>query len=340
VHDINPARQQRLQQASDAIGRQAPASDSQTGLPDALSGLGFAACLLVPLRAHGRILGNLYLLRSAARPAFSREEADLVEELALRSALALENARLHRELQHAVSLRDEVLAATSHDLRSPLSGIMLQGALLRRLLRTDPASPDADVHAKVIRGLDDIDAAIGRSLGLIQELLDAASLEAGRELQLDRRQTDLVELARRAIADHQARTTSYTFDLQVAGGPLVGDWDAQRLIRVLDNLLGNAVKYGGLRAIRVGLDREITAEGAWALLQVRDQGVGIPAAELERVFDRFYRGSNVVRQKRGVGIGLSGVRQIVEQHGGCVAVQSEEGIGSTFTVRLPLGAAG
>ena len=107
--------------------------------------------------------------------------------------------------------------------------------------------------------------------------------------------------------------------------------------RVLDNLLANAIKYspGGGR-IDVALRREARADGAWAVLTVRDEGVGIPAADVAHVFERFRRGSNVTRQFAGTGIGLSGARRIVEQHGGTIEVVSEEGKGSTFTIALPL----
>ena len=309
--------------------------------PAERSSLGLTAALVVDLLAHGRELGKIVLLRTSPRPSFGREDARLVDELALRCALAVENARLHRELQLAVRLRDEVLATTSHDLRSPLSGMQLQGVLLRRLLRagTADSAADADLHQRVMCGLDEMDAAIGRSLGLIQELLDAAALQAGRELQLDRRPTDLAALTRRVAAERQARTSFHTIQVRVAGdGPLVGEWDPLRLGRVLDNLLSNALKYSPQPdSITVDLAREADAEGEWAVIRVHDHGVGIPAAELGRVFDRFYRGSNVASGIRGVGVGLAGVRQIMQQHAGRISVESQEGVGSTFTVRLPLG---
>ena len=114
---------------------------------------------------------------------------------------------------------------------------------------------------------------------------------------------------------------------------LVGTWDQFRLERVLDNLIGNAVKYSP-RGGEIVLG--IAGDGDRAVLTVRDQGIGIPEADLPRVFERFHRGANVARRTRGSGIGLSGARQIVEQHGGTITVESQERLGSAFTVRLPL----
>jgi signal transduction histidine kinase len=122
--------------------------------------------------------------------------------------------------------------------------------------------------------------------------------------------------------------------LEAAEPGLVGSWDVRRLERVLANLLENAVKYspdGGEIVVRVARDDADST----AVLQVADTGVGIPAADLPHVFERFYRAGNV-GEIQGTGIGLAGVRQIVEQHAGSIAVESCPGIGSTFTVRLPL----
>jgi signal transduction histidine kinase len=119
---------------------------------------------------------------------------------------------------------------------------------------------------------------------------------------------------------------------------LVGLWDQDRLERVLHNLLSNAIKYspaGG--EVRVSIQRERTLGGDWAVVSVRDQGLGIPAAEVPRIFDGFHRASNVAGRISGTGIGLATARQVVEQHGGTLGVATEEGRGSTFTVRLPLG---
>jgi signal transduction histidine kinase len=154
-----------------------------------------------------------------------------------------------------------------------------------------------------------------------------------RPLQLDLQPTDLVALARGSIAEQQAASERHRIVLDAEPAEVVGQWDATRLGRVLGNLLENAVKYspaGG--EVRV----EVRREAGWAVVRVADQGLGIPAADLPHIFERFRRAGNVVGQVPGTGLGLAVVRQIVEQLGGSVDVDSQAGLGSTFTVRLPL----
>jgi signal transduction histidine kinase len=115
---------------------------------------------------------------------------------------------------------------------------------------------------------------------------------------------------------------------------LVGEWDELRLGRVIDNLLDNAVKYsprGGSVKVSIG-----TAEDGAAVLSVSDRGEGIPESDLPHIFERFRRGQNVEGRIPGTGIGLAGVQRIVEQHQGTIAVASKVGVGTTFTIRLPL----
>ena len=229
--------------------------------------------------------------------------------------------------------KDSFLAAVSHDIRNPLTSIKARAQLLQRRAMTlgaDEAQPIAD-------GLYAINQAAGRITVMINELLDVARLQAGRPLDLDRQQMDLVVLARQVASELQPSTEHHQIEVAAEPPNLVGEWDLARLERVLVNLLSNAIKYspeGG--AIRVEVAREQENGQGWAVLRVSDRGVGIPSGELPHVFDRFYRGSNVTGRIEGTGIGLAGARQIVEQHGGQVQVESEERVGSTFTVRLPL----
>ena len=172
---------------------------------------------------------------------------------------------------------------------------------------------------------------------LIDEMMDAAYLRAARQLDLKPGPVDLVGLAAAAVEEAQRTTNRHGITIDTASDSLVGTWDGARLSRVLGNLLGNAIKYspdGG--EILVRLWREEDEHGAWALLAVRDEGVGIPALDLPLLFERFRRGANVAGRFAGTGIGLAGAKQVVEQHGGAISVTSAEGRGATFTVRLPM----
>jgi signal transduction histidine kinase len=173
--------------------------------------------------------------------------------------------------------------------------------------------------------------------GLIDELLDISRLEIVGELSLNRRDIDLVDLARRIVEDQSSTGQGPTIQLQAPDQPIVGHWDEVRIERALLNLVGNAIKYSPLGSnIEVAVREQDRNGERWAVLSVADHGIGIPAADVGRIFERFTRGSNVPESLAGSGIGLSYVQQIVVQHGGSVTVQSESGTGSTFSLHLPL----
>jgi len=171
---------------------------------------------------------------------------------------------------------------------------------------------------------------------MVNELLDVARLQMGRPIELDPRPMDLAILVSEVATDLRPSTDRHEIQVESADIQMMGTWDRERLERVLVNLVTNAIKYspeGG--RIVLNLDRDTRDGHDSAVVRVTDSGIGIPANDLPLVFDRFYRGSNVGGIE-GAGIGLSGVWQIAEQHGGTVSVESAEGRGSTFTVRLPL----
>jgi PAS domain S-box-containing protein len=229
------------------------------------------------------------------------------------------------------------LSAAAHDLKTPLT--VIQGfaqSLQQRLQEGDPI--DAETLAK---GLSRINSTASRMTALINQLLDATQLEMGEPLKLHLRPVDLTVLVREAVAEYQLVAQGSVPECRITvhtpAEEIVGLWDGYRLERVLANLLTNSVKYspeGG--EIYVAVQRADTPDGAWAILAVTDHGLGIPAADLPRVFERFHRGANVAGRVWGTGLGLAGVRQIVEQHGGGISVTSTEGEGTTVTVRLPL----
>jgi signal transduction histidine kinase len=242
-------------------------------------------------------------------------------------------AQARAEAEASLRARDETLATISHDLRTPLTSIRgLAQLLQRRIARGVAMTPD-----ELTDRLGRIEEQTALMARMIDDLLDVARIEAGRPLELRREACDLLALVQKCAADVQRSTEQHVIQVTAEDQPIVGLLDAPRLERVVLNLLTNAVKYspdGGSIVLRLRL--EPGPSGDWAVLSVRDSGIGIPAEDLPRVFERFYRASNVGEQMRGTGLGLAGAQQIVEQHGGEIGVTSEPGAGTTFTVRLPL----
>ncbi|HET7197105.1 MAG TPA: ATP-binding protein [Burkholderiales bacterium] len=239
-----------------------------------------------------------------------------------------EAERLAGELRHALTTRDDFLASAAHDLRNPLSAIRGAADLVERTLERGEL-PRERLEASIAH----IQSASRRISGMLDAFLDLAQLQLGRPLELRKELQDVAALVREALAQAQQASARHRLRL-AAPAELMAVVDGARLQRVIDNLLANALKYspdGGEIAV------ELREEGSELALGVRDPGIGIPPSEVEAVFERFRRGSNVAGRFTGTGIGLAGVRQIVEQHGGSVHVTSTLGRGSTFTVRLPTG---
>jgi signal transduction histidine kinase/DNA-binding response OmpR family regulator len=282
----------------------------------------------VPLQARGRTLGAAAL---ALRPERQLSQADvaLVEELAGRAAIALDNARLYRNIQEGDRLKNEFLAMLAHELRNPLAPIRNAVHILKRL----------EVHREEFHfARDIIDRQLSQMVRLVDDLLDVSRITRGKII-LQKERLDVIASATRAVETSrpliEARQQKLTVEL--AQGPLWVHGDATRLAQVLANLLNNAAKFtpeGG--SIQLTLARE----GSEAVFRVRDTGIGIPPDILANVFDLFIQGDRSLdRSQGGLGIGLTLVRRLVEMHGGSVQAHSAgANQGSEFTVRLPLAA--
>jgi signal transduction histidine kinase len=235
--------------------------------------------------------------------------------------------RLEREQQ-------EFLDSVSHDLRSPLAALHLQAQFLRRRVNRE-GTAGLDWLSDAANHLEELST---RMTGMVGELTDMAHLRIGQALELQRARTDLVALVRRTVEEHQESTSRHRFVLHACRSSLEGDVDAVRLERVLENVLGNAIKYspeGG--PITVGVDEQRReGAGSWAVITIRDQGIGIPAGDMPHVFERHYRGANAAGKFVGSGLGLAGAKQIVELHGGTITVISHEYAGTCFEIQLPL----
>lgn len=236
--------------------------------------------------------------------------------------------------------RAAFFARLGHDIKNPLAAIKSLAQLLLRQVRR------GDVPADILSArLTAIDDSTGRALRRLEGLLDVVRDDHSQSISLHREPTDLLALVNRLVLAYQVTTEQHQLVVetgaQAAGDTLVGWWDSGRLERVIDNLLANAIKYspnGGAITVRVCREtaRADASAGPLAVVSVTDEGIGIPAADLLQLFEQFHRASNA-QDYPGTGLGLWAVRQIVELHGGTISVDSREGQGSTFTVRLPEG---
>ncbi|AEI63786.1 GAF domain-containing protein [Corallococcus macrosporus] len=281
--------------------------------------------IVVPLGVRGRVLGTLGVMREARGREYSVEERALLESLAARAALAIEDARRYGAATQAVKARDEMLSVAGHELKSPLNALQLQIHLLARMAReamaVDGLAERAERAAKA-----------GQRLGLlIDDLLDVSRLSSGR-LGLKREEVDLAALTRELVGRMSEELALAGSEVRlVLDEPVSGQWDRLRLEQVLVNLLSNAAKYGAGRPVTV----EVGAVGPVARLSVRDEGIGVSPDEQERIFEQFERSASVQHFK-GLGLGLWITKRIIEAHGGSIRLTSEPGKGSTFTVELPL----
>ncbi|MGE3269487.1 MAG: ATP-binding protein [Chloroflexota bacterium] len=243
-------------------------------------------------------------------------------------------ARARAEAEASLRSRDETLATISHDLRTPLTSIRGVAQLLQRRI----ARGGALDHAELIDRLGRIEEQTSLMARMIDDLLDVARIEAGRPLELHLEPCGLVALVQKAVSDVQRSTDTHRLRVQdQTTDGLTLSLDCTRIERVVLNLLTNAVKYtpdGG--DVVVTVSREDGPTGSSAIVSVEDDGIGIPQEDLPRIFERFYRASNVSDNIRGTGLGLAGALQIVRQHGGTIEADSTPGTGTTVTVRLPI----
>jgi len=267
---------------------------------------------------------------------FSPETIDLLNTFATQSALAIQNARLFREIEDksaqlevATQHKSEFLANMSHELRTPLNAVIgFSEVLLERMF--------GDLNPKQDEYLQDILSSGRHLLSLINDILDLSKIEAGR-MELELTTFDLPVALDNALTLVRERATRHGIRLDLAVDDRVGAvvGDERKIKQVILNLLSNAVKFtpeGGrvtVRALPAGDAVEVA---------VSDTGIGIAPEDREAIFEEFRQvGSDYARKREGTGLGLTLARKFVELHGGTIRVESEVGRGSTFTVALPVG---
>ena len=278
--------------------------------------------MIVPLVSRGQTLGVI----TAAPPkgkVFTEDDLSLCVDLARHSAFAIDNAHLYLDAQQAVRAREQVLAIVSHDLRNPLNAITLAAQLLQLSEVSDEDREQVEV----------IEISAKRMSRLIADLLDITRLEGGKRLPIEPERVEVETLLQEAYELFKAQTAAQQITLRcevVPGTPPVHA-DRHRVMQVLSNLIGNALKFvpeGGIISCR--------AESAMreVLFTVADNGPGIRREDIGRIFSPYWQSERAERM--GAGLGLPIVKGIVESHGGKIWVESEEGRGTRFYFTLPV----
>jgi signal transduction histidine kinase len=276
--------------------------------------------MAVPLLAREHVLGVVLFV--ASDRSFDRTDLELAMKLVHLAALEVDNARLYREAQRALEARDRVLGIVAHDLRNPLNVIVMSGELL-----LDDLIPEVkrDEQVRVIL------RSAKRMNRLIQDLLDVARIEADR-LYLQREPQDPIRLAREAVELNAslASAKSLTLALGRCDNVPAVQADRDRILQVLSNLIGNAIKFSPEGAT---IEVRVEESGEGAHVTVVDTGTGIAPDELPRLFQPFWQSQQTSIE--GAGLGLTIARGIVEAHGGRIWAESVWGVGSTFHFTIP-----
>jgi signal transduction histidine kinase len=305
----------------------------QSHIRDTLLGAGYRALLSVPLLREGAIIGSLSLNRHTPGE-FPPEAVEVLKTFATQSALAIQNARLFREiadksrqLEVASQHKSEFLANMSHELRTPLNAIIGFSEVLAEKMF-------GDVNAKQAEYLQDILESGRHLLSLINDILDLSKIEAGH-MELEPADFDLPGAIDNALTLVRERATRRGITLGRTIDERLGivHGDERKVKQILLNLLSNALKFtpeGGRVDVGAGRHDEV------AEVSVADTGIGIAPADQEAVFEEFRQVGAAERKAEGTGLGLALSRKFVELHGGTIWVQSEPGRGSTFTFTLPV----
>jgi signal transduction histidine kinase/CheY-like chemotaxis protein len=286
---------------------------------------GFRTMLGVPMLAGDRVIGVILFWREQVAE-FDERTLDLITTFAAQGAIAIQNVQLFRELEVAGRHKSEFLASMSHELRTPLNAVIgFSDVLLERMF--------GELNERQEEYVRDIRDSGRHLLELINEILDLSKVEAGR-MELEPAAVSLPGLLENALAMVRERAARHGIAITLHVAPEVGViWaDELKLKQVVLNLLSNAVKFtpdGG------SVDVQAKVSGAEAQVIVHDTGIGIDAADHDRIFEAFQRGGREARSE-GTGLGLTLSKRIVELHGGRIWMTSRPGSGSTFGFAVPV----
>jgi signal transduction histidine kinase len=283
--------------------------------------------LSVPIRSKDRLLGAMTLYHQEGGRRHTHDDLEVAGELARRFAAAIDNAQLFRIVQHAVRLRDDFLATAGHELRTPITSLMLY---VQALLKQTRALEAGQAPPRLVQHLERTESQVARLTLLVNQLLDVSLIGSGR-LALRLEAVALRGLVLDVVERYESRHGAGASVHVLVPESLEGSWDRLRLEQIVANLVSNAMKYGDGSPVTVAAHEEAGV----ATLSVHDEGIGIPLQHHERIFGRFER-AVAHGHYGGIGLGLWITRQLVESMGGTIGFESHPGEGTTFTVRLPV----
>ncbi|MCL5026824.1 MAG: GAF domain-containing protein [Chloroflexi bacterium] len=279
---------------------------------------------IFPLTARGRVIGSICVGYRTPR-RFDPEVVEGLAPLAHYAGSAIQNALLYEHEREVQREKDEFFSIVAHELRSPLTAINGYAQLLNRVL---PAGSDELLR----RSATSIIEQTRRLRELVDNLLDSSRLALGR-FALERAEVDLAVLARQVVESLQVSTDKHAIQISVPD-TCVALCDQKRVHQVLENLIGNAIKYSPAGG---PIEVKLEADGQEARLSVRDHGIGISPDHLSHIFERYYQVETADGARSGLGVGLNVCQEIVLAHGGRIWAESKPGEGSIFYFALPLG---
>jgi signal transduction histidine kinase len=288
-------------------------------------GLENASMMVVPMVARGRTLGAICLIATDSGRRYNLHDLNMAEDLAQRAAIAVDNARLYLEAREAVRTREDLLGIVSHDLRNPLAGMLMRCALLLETL------PEDEAGERVRRDIEAMNRSAHRMERLLRDLLDFASIQAGR-LAVEKQPFAVSDLLKEGMESLYALAgkRKVDCDIELTDTQVQVLCDRERFLQIFSNLIGNALKFtpqdGAIHVRAVQRGPEVS-------FCVNDTGPGITKDELPKIFQKYWQGRG---GRTGAGLGLFIAKALVEAHGGRIWVESALGVGASFYFTLPV----
>lgn len=296
-----------------------------------LEELGLRSAVAVPIVVRGRTWGSISFVTAESRRRYTRHDLEMAEKLARLVAIALDDERMYREAMEAARAREELLQVVSHDLRNPLSAVLLKASQISRLMQEG----NGVETQRIARSAEGIAEASKQMRRLIEDLTDLSRIDTGNRVHIEPQRDEAVALAKAAVAAHRALAAARNLHLieDLPVGPIPVVCDRERVLQVFANVIGNAVKFsrdGGTIVVRVSRSQE------GAIFAVTDSGPGIAPEHRRMLFNRYWQAKLM---KEGLGLGLYVAKGIVDAHGGRMWFESTPDVGTTFSFSLPLAGA-